>query len=57
MILFSIYKGTITYIIPTPFIATGKCEVCNGTVLLLGLNLGNRILTMQIHFEKVITKK
>jgi len=51
MILFSNYKGTIFYIIPMPFVATGHCELCHAPVLLFGLNVGSRILTMQIHFK------
>ena len=50
MILFSKYKGTIFYIVPMPFLATGKCEVCNAKVLLLGFSLGVWIFTMQLHF-------
>lgn len=49
MIIFSNYKGTICYIIPLPFVAIGRCEVCHAPVLLLGLNLGRRILTVQVH--------
>jgi hypothetical protein len=49
MIIFSKYKGTIFYIIPMPFVATGRCEVCNAAVLLIGLSIGNWLLTMQIH--------
>ena len=51
MILFSKYKGTIFYIVPMPFLATGRCEVCNAPVLLFGFNAGPWILTMQIHFH------
>lgn len=51
MILFSNYKGTIYYIVPLPFVAIGRCEVCRAPVLLMGLNLGKRILTMQIHLK------
>jgi hypothetical protein len=50
MILFSKYKGTLFHIVPMPFLATGKCEVCNSAVLLLGISIGNYILTIQIHF-------
>lgn len=35
-----------------PFLALGKCEVCEGNVILLGLNVGKWILTIQFHFEK-----
>lgn len=49
MILFSNYKGTIFHIVPLPFVAIGHCEVCNASVLLIGLHIGKRILTMQIH--------
>jgi hypothetical protein len=52
MILFSTYKGTIAYLVPLPFVALGECEICNGSVLLLGINMGKWILTMQLHFEK-----
>jgi hypothetical protein len=51
MILFSSYKGTIFHIVPMPFLAAGKCEVCNAPVLLLGLSIGTRILTIQIHLK------
>lgn len=51
MILFSNYKGTIFYIVPMPFLAMGRCEVCQAPVLLFGLNIGTRILTIQIHFH------
>lgn len=50
MILFSSYKGTLFHIVPMPFLATGKCEVCDATVLLLGFSIGTWIFTMQIHF-------
>lgn len=52
MILFSNYKGTIFHLVPMPFVAIGRCEVCNALVLLLGLNVGKRILTLQIHLAK-----
>ena len=50
MILFSSYKGTLFHIIPMPFLAAGKCEVCEAMVLLLGISIGTKIFTMQIHF-------
>jgi hypothetical protein len=49
MILFSSYKGTIFHLIPMPFLAMGRCEICNAPVLLLGLSIGNRIFTIQLH--------
>lgn len=49
MILFSTYKGTIFHIVPLPFVAIGRCELCYAPVLLLGIHLGKWILTMQIH--------
>jgi len=51
MIIFSNYKGTICYVVPLPFVAVGRCEACQAPVLLLGLNLGKRIFTMQIHLK------
>ena len=51
MILFSKYKGTIFYILPMPFIAMGKCELCDSPILLCGISLGTYVLTMQIHFH------
>ena len=56
MILFSNYKGTIFYIVPMPFVATGRCEVCNAPVLLLGFCIGHYILTMQIHAISIKNK-
>jgi hypothetical protein len=52
MLILSNYKGTIFYIVPLPFVAIGRCETCQSPVLLLGLYIGNRIFTLQIHFEK-----
>jgi hypothetical protein len=52
MILFARHFGELFYLIPVPFIATGKCGGCGAGVLLLGLNIGNYILTMQIHTHK-----
>jgi hypothetical protein len=52
MIIPSIYKGTIFYIIPMPFLAYGHCEVCDAFILLIGLSIGKNILTCQIHFAE-----
>lgn len=51
MILFAKHYSELFYLIPTPFVASGKCAGCGASVLLLGLNIGNYIFTIQIHFH------
>ena len=51
MILFAKHYGELFHLIPTFFVANGKCGGCGTNVLLFGINIGNYILTMQIHFH------